>query len=110
MKLDLDKVEGAIFDIDGTLLDSMNTWFTVGVRYLKTLGIHTDESLGLILFSMTMTEAAKYMIKNFDLMNNELFREKKLYQKLARKQDLKKLLNSLVKRWLKVCNLFTKMM
>ena len=104
MKLDLDKVEGAIFDIDGTLLDSMNTWFTVGVRYLKTLGIHTDESLGLILFSMTMTEAAKYMIKNFDLMNNEL------YQELARNQDLKKLQNSLVKRWLKVCNLFTKMM
>ena len=90
MKLDLDKVEGAIFDIDGTLLDSMNTWFTVGVRYLKTLGIHTDESLGLILFSMTMTEAAKYMIKSFDLMNNELFREK-IVSKVGEESGLDKI-------------------
>lgn len=76
MKLDFNEVKGVIFDVDGTLLDSMNTWFTVGVRYLKTLGIDADESLGLILFSMTMTEAAEYMIEHFDLMDNELFREK----------------------------------
>lgn len=76
MKLDIERVRGAIFDVDGTLLDSMNTWFTVGVRYLETLGIYEDESLGLTLFSMTMTEAAEYMIDKFSLLGNKPFQEK----------------------------------
>ncbi len=32
--------KGAIFDLDGTLLDSMAIWETVAPRYLKTLGIN----------------------------------------------------------------------
>lgn len=76
MEFDISKVKGAIFDVDGTLLDSMSSWFTVGVRYLRTLGIEADESLGLTLFSMTMTEAAQYMMDKFDLMNVKEFRER----------------------------------
>lgn len=76
VKFDIIKVKGAIFDVDGTLIDSMNSWFTVGVRYLKTLGIEADKNLGLTLFSMTMTEAAQYMMDKFDLMNVKEFRER----------------------------------
>ena len=32
-------IQGAIFDADGTLLDSMGMWDTVGERYLASLGI-----------------------------------------------------------------------
>ena len=31
-------IQGAIFDADGTLLDSMGMWDTVGERYLASLG------------------------------------------------------------------------
>ena len=33
------KIKGAIFDMDGTLLDSMKYWDTVGIEYLERLGI-----------------------------------------------------------------------
>lgn len=33
------KIKGAIFDMDGTLLDSMKYWNTVGIEYLERLGI-----------------------------------------------------------------------
>lgn len=32
-------IQGAIFDADGTLLDSMGMWDTVGERYLASLGV-----------------------------------------------------------------------
>ena len=31
-------IQGAIFDADGTLLDSMGMWDTVGERYLASWG------------------------------------------------------------------------
>ena len=33
------RIKGAIFDMDGTLLDSMKYWNTVGIEYLERLGI-----------------------------------------------------------------------
>ena len=32
-------MRGAIFDLDGTLLDSMSIWDTIGEDYLRSLGI-----------------------------------------------------------------------
>ena len=32
------KIKGAIFDFDGTLVDSMFIWDTFGEDYLRTLG------------------------------------------------------------------------
>jgi beta-phosphoglucomutase-like phosphatase (HAD superfamily) len=29
------KIKGAIFDMDGTLIDSMEYWETAGIEYLK---------------------------------------------------------------------------
>ena len=36
-------IKGAIFDVDGTLLDSMEIWEDVGVRYLNLSLIHISE-------------------------------------------------------------------
>jgi HAD superfamily hydrolase (TIGR01509 family) len=60
-------MKGAIFDIDGTLLDSMPIWNDLGARYLETLSIQAEENLGKILFPMTMEEAAKYMKAQYRL-------------------------------------------
>ena len=32
------KISGAIFDVDGTLLDSMSIWDTIGADYLRSIG------------------------------------------------------------------------
>lgn len=63
-------VDGMIFDVDGTILDSMPVWAHSGERYLSTLGIDAPESLGRILFSMTMQQGAAYIKKTFGLMQN----------------------------------------
>lgn len=61
------KIKGIIFDVDGTLLDSMPIWMDVGARYLKSMGIEAMEGLGEILFSMSMSEGADYLKKTYHL-------------------------------------------
>lgn len=41
------KIKGAIFDMDGTLIDSMYTWRHRGDIYLKSLGLQPREDLHL---------------------------------------------------------------
>lgn len=60
-------VTGMVFDVDGTILDSMPVWAHSGERYLSTLGIRAPESLGRVLFSMTMLQGARYIKKTFGL-------------------------------------------
>ena len=44
-----ERVTGMIFDVDGTMLDSMPVWHHSGEQYLLTLGIHAPAELGNIL-------------------------------------------------------------
>lgn len=60
-------IKGAIFDVDGTLLDSMEIWEDAGARYLKSINIEPEEDLSEILFPMTIEEAAIYMKKQYAL-------------------------------------------
>lgn len=60
-------IKGAIFDVDGVILDSMPVWHDCGVRYLKTKGIDANPKLGDILFSCTLDEGADYIIENYGL-------------------------------------------
>ena len=39
------KLEGVIFDLDGTLLDSMGMWRNMGERFLKSRGIEPRSNL-----------------------------------------------------------------
>lgn len=60
-------IKGVIFDVDGTLLNSMPIWENLGELYLKKLGIEAENGLGSILFAMSMEEAAAYLIERYDL-------------------------------------------
>ena len=60
-------IEGAIFDVDGTLLDSMPTWHDAGARFLATLGIEAEPNLGDILFAETTESGADYLISRYHL-------------------------------------------
>ena len=81
---------GFIFDVDGTILDSMGIWMNVGELYLKDMGIKAESNLGEILFEMTMNEGAEYIQKKYNLnltteeictgINNRVY---KFYEKEA---------------------------
>ena len=60
-------IRGAIFDADGTLLDSMGMWETVGARYLASLGVAARPGLRAILFPMTLAESAVYLKEAYGL-------------------------------------------
>ena len=65
------KLSGAIFDLDGTLLDSMPFWETVGSRYLIERGIPAPEDLPLRLKTMTLREAAVFYRQDFGVTESE---------------------------------------
>ena len=50
----------AIFDMDGTLLDSMKVWKNLGRNYLELIGIRPPEDLEEHLATMSMLEGAEY--------------------------------------------------
>lgn len=54
------KLDGAIFDLDGTLLDSMFIWDTIGADYLRSLGLEPRPDLRETLRNMSLYQAACY--------------------------------------------------
>jgi HAD superfamily hydrolase (TIGR01509 family) len=54
------KLSGAIFDLDGTLLDSMKIWDNLGHDYLISLGISPKMDLKEKLASLSLIQAAEY--------------------------------------------------
>ena len=60
-------IKGAIFDLDGTLLNSMPVWENLGELYLRSLGIEAEKGLGEILFSMGMQQGVEYLITRYHL-------------------------------------------
>ncbi|MCL2576671.1 MAG: HAD family phosphatase [Defluviitaleaceae bacterium] len=56
-----------IFDLDGTLFDSMGVWLDIDVAFLKKRGIVTPEDFADKISAMTFHEAAVYTIKRFGL-------------------------------------------
>lgn len=58
-------IKAAIFDVDGTLFDSMPFWMNAGKNFLQSLGSTTTEDLGNVLLSMSLEEGAEYLVKNY---------------------------------------------
>ncbi len=64
------KKTGVIFDVDGTLLNTMPVWTDSGVRYLASLGIEAESNLGEKLFAMTVDGGAVYLKENYHLQSS----------------------------------------
>lgn len=65
------RIKGAIFDVDGTLLDSMPIWEDVGARYLQSLGIEAERNLSHKLEQLSVEEGAVYLKETYGLQQTE---------------------------------------
>lgn len=54
------KLSGAIFDLDGTLLDSMPFWGSVGAQFLQRYDIPITMEIAQKVKTMTLYESAEY--------------------------------------------------
>lgn len=69
---------GIIFDVDGTLLDSMPAWKNIGADFLKKHGVNPPVDLNETIKTMSFSESAQYFIHSFGLplteaqVNNEI--------------------------------------
>ena len=59
-----------IFDLDGTLLDSMGVWADVDIAFLKKRGIDVPEDYADEITSMGFKEVALYTIDRFKLSDS----------------------------------------
>lgn len=58
-------IKFAIFDLDGTLLDSSEMWLTLGARYLTLLKIMPEADLSEKVAEMTLPSAAQYFREHY---------------------------------------------
>ena len=64
---DITEFQACIFDVDGTLLDSMSVWDDIGERYLTSLGIPAREGLKDTLNTMSLEQGAAYLKEEYQL-------------------------------------------
>lgn len=61
------KIEAAIFDLDGTILDSMCVWQKIDEEFLTRRGIKVPPSYAEEICGLSFREVADYTIKRFAL-------------------------------------------
>ncbi len=62
----LDKITGAIFDLDGTILDSMFIWTDIGFQFLKNKNFTPPKGAEEEFITMSLVQAAEYYIEHYD--------------------------------------------
>ncbi|MGI6094294.1 MAG: HAD family hydrolase [Lachnospiraceae bacterium] len=63
----IENKKAMLFDLDGTLVDSMWMWKDLDIQYLKTIGRTLPETLQSEIEGMSFTETAHYFKKRFDI-------------------------------------------
>lgn len=62
-----DKIKAVLFDLDGTLVDSMWMWKAIDIEYLSRYQIELPEDLAQCIEGMSFTETANYMKARFQI-------------------------------------------
>jgi len=58
-------IKGAIFDLDGTLLDSMHLWVGIGARYVRTLGFEPTQEEADDMGGMMLEDMSAYIKEHY---------------------------------------------
>ncbi len=61
----LENIEAVIFDLDGTVVDSMWMWEAIDIEYLARFGIPLPSNLQKKISGMSFSETAVYFKENF---------------------------------------------
>ncbi|MGM0397040.1 MAG: HAD family hydrolase [Bacillota bacterium] len=104
-------MKAAIFDLDGTLLDSMWVWETQAYDYLKSRGIDAPDNIREILREYSLREASDVLKDMYDLpesgeeINDQMEKalEKYYFEKIQLKEGAKELLQALHKEGIVMC-------
>lgn len=60
-------IKGAVLDLDGTLLDSMNVWHSIDMELAEKYNIPSPEHISNMAKKMTITEFAEFFVSTFSL-------------------------------------------
>ena len=61
----------SIFDVDGTILDSMEVWNTLASRYVQSLGMIPQNNLDEIVSDMSLEQSATYLKNHYKINKQE---------------------------------------
>lgn len=61
----IEQIKAVIFDIDGTLVDSMGLWHEIDVEYFETIGMPMPPTVQKDIEGMSFTETAEYFHTQF---------------------------------------------
>lgn len=61
------QISGAIFDVDGTLLDTQSLWENLAADYLRSWGIKPAPDLNDTVRNLSLEQAAAYLIRKYAL-------------------------------------------
>lgn len=65
-----ENIKGAIFDLDGTLVDSMWVWSQIDIDYLKSKGYEMPENLNSEICHLSFIQTANYFKERFNLSDS----------------------------------------
>ena len=63
----MNNIKAAIFDLDGTLVDSMWVWQQIDIEYLSKKGHAVPNNLNDEITHLSLTQTAEYLKKRFSL-------------------------------------------
>lgn len=107
----LNNIEGAIFDLDGTILDSMFIWNEIGYKFLENKNIQVPPGTDEEFTKMSLQQAAEYYIEHFDntatiegIINdiNKLV-ESFYFNEVVKKKGIEEFLEFLKNKGVKMC-------
>ena len=62
-----DQIDAVLFDLDGTLIDSMWMWESIDIEYLKRFGLTCPKDLQPSIEGMSFSETAIYFKERFHI-------------------------------------------
>lgn len=92
--IDFKRFNAAIFDLDGTLLDTMSQWNTLGIEFLRSRGIEPNADLLDKLATSSLAESAKIFQREYgvelsvyQIVDAMVERLRLLYERDAKPKD-----------------------
>ncbi len=79
-------IKGVLFDLDGTLVDSMWMWKQIDIEYLGRFGISLPDGLQSEIEGMSFSETAQYFKQHFPEITESIDEMKVTWNRMAREK------------------------